>query len=74
MRCNAITSRAGEPRRQCRNAAAWHVPQGLQVVEQWLCDDHRAAFVEAASTFCSPDGWKWPEPMDNQQPGIPAKE
>ena len=62
-RCQTLLSKAGEPERYCGKPAAWHAKAGLQIKEHFLCDDHRAAFVECCAKWCHRDGWHWPEPL-----------
>jgi hypothetical protein len=83
MRCTAIVHVDYRSERcgiRCTKPATWHAPAGAQVKEAWLCDEHRAAYIEACSAWCHRDGWQWPEPItrpaaesnDASQPTTPA--
>ena len=67
MKCQALISKSDEPARLCNKPATWRVPEGLQVKECVVCDEHRAAFIEAASHFCHRDGWQMPVPIDDAE-------
>ena len=70
MKCAAITHldyRGEKCSTRCNRPATWHAPAGAQVAEMWLCDEHRAEFIEACSRWCHPAGWKWPEQILSQE-------